>query len=80
MIDIELKLFGELRTYVLGIGIGKSKSIRCKNGTTIRDILNLFEIPLEQTKIILVNGRAKMFDYKLNDGDILAIFPAIAGG
>jgi molybdopterin converting factor small subunit len=42
--------------------------------------LNLFEIPFKKVKIILVNGRASMLDYKLSDGDSLAIFPAIAGG
>jgi molybdopterin converting factor small subunit len=80
LINIELKLFGEFRTYIAGMKIGESKTIRCKSGTTISEVLNLYNIPFEQVKIIIVNGRAKTFDYKLNDGDTLAIFPAIAGG
>ena len=37
-------------------------------------------IPLEETKIILVNGRHSELNNLLHDNDRIAIFPAIAGG
>ena len=60
--------------------IGESQTLRCKDGSTVKDILSRLGIPENEAKIILVNGRAKEIDDKFNDGDRLAIFPVVAGG
>ena len=80
MIKIELRVFGDLRSYREGMEIGESQTLRCKDGSTVKDILSRLGIPENEAKIILVNGRAKEIDDKFNDGDRLAIFPVVAGG
>ena len=80
MIEIELGVFGDLRSYMEGMGIGDFQTLRCDDGSTVKDILSRLGIPETEAKIILVNGRAKKIDDELNEGDRLAIFPAVAGG
>ena len=79
MTQVELRLFGDLRKYQdtpLDVGY----NMHVKEGTSILDIINQLRIPVDDTKIILVNGRHKELDYILCQGDRLAIFPAVAGG
>ena len=79
MIQVELRLFGDLRKYQdtpLDIGY----NMHVKEGTSILEIINQLGVPVIDTKIILVNGRHKELDYVLCHGDRLAIFPAVAGG
>ena len=79
MIDIELRLFGDLRQY-LDVKLGEGFNLKIENGSTIRKVIVSIGIPIDDTKIILVNGRSKEFDDILFDGDRLTIFPPIAGG
>jgi len=80
LIEIELRVFGNLRKYRKEMAIGESQALRCSEGSTVKDILNRLGISETDAKIILVNGRAKKVDDGLYDGDRLAIFPAVAGG
>ncbi len=80
MIEIELRVFGELRRYRKGMAIGEGQALRCDDGSTVKDILSQLGIPETDAKIVLINGRAKKIDDELNAGDRLAIFPAVAGG
>ena len=80
MIEIEVRLFGELRTYIEGLEIGESHTLRCEEGSTVKDILSQLGIPVDDAKIILVNGRAKKVDDSLHQSDRLTLFPAIVGG
>ena len=79
MIEIELRLFGDLGQY-LDIELGEGFDLKVEDGSTIRSVIALLGIPIDDTKIILVNGRSKEFDDILCDGDRLAIFPPVAGG
>jgi molybdopterin converting factor small subunit len=79
MIDIELRLFGNLRKY-LDVKLGEGYNLKIENGSTIRTVISLLEIPVNETKIILVNGRPKELDDVLSNSDRLAIFPPVAGG
>lgn len=80
MIEIEVRLFGELRTYLEGLEIGESHALRCEEGSTVKDILSRLGIPVDDVKIILVNGRVKEVDDGLYHGDRLTFFPVVAGG
>jgi len=80
LIEIELRVFGELRKYRKGMAIGEGQALGCDDGSTVKDVLSLLGIPETDAKIILVNGRAKKIDDELRAGDRLAIFPAVAGG
>jgi len=78
--EVELRVFGDLRRYVEVMEIGESQALSLDDGSTVKDILIQLGIPEADAKIILVNGRGKKIDGELKDGDRLAIFPAVAGG
>ena len=48
--------------------------------TRVQDILGKLKIPEEMPKIILVNGVHGKRDQVLKEGDILSVFPPVAGG
>jgi len=76
-IIVTIKFFADL----LNFGPPKSKEKLPKN-STIKSILDKYKISEKKSKlIILVNGRPHIQeDYVLKNGDIVAIFPPIAGG
>lgn len=73
--EIEIRLFASFRN-----GRWKSKRMLISDDSQICNILDLLNIKNEEIGMILVNGSYKLADYKLNDGDILALFPPVAGG
>jgi molybdopterin converting factor small subunit len=58
----------------------KSKRLHFSDAVQIIDILDILQIDVEEIGMILVNGSYQTVDYNLKDGDILALFPPIAGG
>ena len=78
--EIEVKLFATLRDY-LPKGSGQfSCKVEVNSTDTVRDILKRLKIPEEIPKIILVNGVHSNLDRFLKFGDILSVFPPVAGG
>ncbi len=78
--EIEVKLFATLRDY-LPKGSGRfSCKMEIDGQTRIQEILNKLNIPEEIPKIILVNGVHGKKDQVLKEGDVLSIFPPVAGG
>ena len=78
--EIEVKLFATLRDY-LPKGSGRfSCKMEVDGYTRVQDVLLKLKIPEEMPKIILVNGIHGKNDQILKDGDILSVFPPVAGG
>ena len=78
--EVKLKLFATLRDYLPKDSDGKSCQIEIDETTTIEQILTQMNVPGEIPKIILVNGLQGSGDQTLKDGDVLSIFPPVAGG
>ncbi len=78
--EIEVKLFATLRDYLPKGSSQFSCKIEIKSQTRIQDILSRLKIPDELPKIILVNGVHGKKDQVLKEGDVLSIFPPVAGG
>lgn len=78
---IELRLFASLRKH-LPAGSPRGKcSLDLPAGTTIGEILAQVQIPRASAQMVLVNGdHDRNFDRALQDGDVLSIFPPVAGG
>ena len=59
------------------------REIKIEQGTVVQDIIDKYRIPLEMAHIVLVNGvfvcdeRDK---HALQEGDVLSIWPPVAGG
>jgi sulfur carrier protein len=78
--EIEVKLFATLRDY-LPKGSGRfSCKMEIDGSTRIQDILSRLKIPEEIPKIILINGVHGKKEQILKEGDVLSIFPPVAGG
>lgn len=73
--EIEVRLFATFR-----VGRWMSRRLSFPDGARIKDVLDYLGIKKEELGLVLVNGSSKEVDEKLNDEDILAIFPPVAGG
>lgn len=74
---ITVKLFAYLRE-----GRFKSMEMDFADGTTISQVLDILSISHQEMQlgILFINGKHAKFDSVLQNGDILAIFPPVAGG
>ena len=77
---IEVKLFATLRDYLPKGSSRFSCKMEVDDHTRIKDILSKLKIPEEIPKIILINGIHGKKDQILRDGDVISIFPPVAGG
>jgi molybdopterin converting factor small subunit len=50
------------------------------DGLTVGKVLDQLGIPKEHPNMVLVNGVHTQDDAPLKDGDVLAVFPPLAGG
>ncbi|MFB3885202.1 MAG: MoaD/ThiS family protein [Thermodesulfobacteriota bacterium] len=78
--EIEVRLFATLRDY-LPKGSGRfSFKMEVDGHTRVQDVLAGLHLPDEIPKIILVNGIHGKKEQVLKEGDVLSIFPPVAGG
>ena len=78
--EVKVKLFATLRDYLPKGNDGKSCQMEIDTTTTIEQTITTLKIPDEIPKIILVNGLQASMDQTLKAGDVLSIFPPVAGG
>ncbi len=73
--QIKVKLFATLRQ-------GRTREMFLDVGpeTVPQNIIDLLEIPTGDVAILLINGRDGELDAKLNEADVLSIFPPVGGG
>jgi len=51
-----------------------------RKGTTVDDLLDKLSIPPRVTNIVMINGVHKDRKTELEEGDVVSVFPPIAGG
>ena len=83
--EIELKLFMMFKKYGPPNQVDGRSRMQVEPGTRFIDILNTINMPIEEDKIIVINGISHkqcdaVNELAIKDGDIVAIFPPIAGG
>ncbi len=57
-----------------------SDSFPVTEGETVSDVLERVGIPIDEVKIVFINGRSSEFSTALSDGDRVGVFPAVGGG
>lgn len=78
---VRLKLFATYRRFLPPANQGKSCELEIPDGTRVDDVLTRFNVPVQEgVSVILVNGRDAAPGQILKDGDVIAVFPALAGG
>lgn len=72
---VTLKLFATLRDYG-----PKYQELDVEEGISLEQLIDKFCIPKDIPMIKLVNGEFAELDHVLQEGDVIALFPPIAGG
>jgi sulfur-carrier protein len=78
--QVEVKLFATLRDYLPKGSDRFSCKLELGGRSRVKDIISTLKIPEEIPKIILINGVHGKNDQVLNEGDVVSIFPPVAGG
>jgi molybdopterin converting factor small subunit len=77
---VEVRLFALLERYLPAGSEGDSVSLDVPPGTTVGDVVESLKIPSELSCLTVVNGRDAPPGQVLAPGDVLAMFPPLAGG
>ncbi|HDS09956.1 MAG TPA: MoaD/ThiS family protein [Firmicutes bacterium] len=74
---MEIKLFpmATLKKY-----FGTGYLYEVEEGTTVKDLLDLYDVPIKMIMFIMINKQNENLDYKLNNNDEVVIYPFISGG
>ncbi len=84
--NVRLKLFATLSDYLPPVEERKGNEVALDvpPETTVAQIIERFHLPRKLVHLVLINGHfvppAAREDHALTEGDVLAIWPPIAGG
>jgi len=78
--QVHLKLIATYRQYLPPEAEGNSIVVTTVPGIGLGEFLSLFDIPLDSSSVILVNGLSKPLDEPLKPNDAVFVFPAMVGG
>ena len=77
---IEVRLFATLAAYLPDEGDGRSATLEVADPSTVADVIRSLRIPDDAPFLTMLNGRDATLDQPLADGDVLSLFPPLAGG
>jgi molybdopterin converting factor small subunit len=78
--QIEIRLFATFREFLPPGSSAFSFTRSYEEETTVARIVEELKLPGNIPKIIIVNGIHATRDRVLQDGDVVSIFPPVAGG
>lgn len=81
---ITLKLYATLTDYLPAQRTGNKVEVELADGTSVQGALDGFSLPAKLTHLVLVDGNYVAPDDRagrvLKDGEVLAVWPPVAGG
>ena len=77
---MKLFLSTTLRAYIQDYDPAKGLDIEVPQGATIADLCSENNIPINEIKIIMVDGRRQEPDYVLTGAERVYLFPPVGGG
>ena len=77
---ITVKLIATYRQHLPEGTVGNSCILDVPEGHTVKDVLEKFDIPMDKSTVVLVNGHVPEYERVLLEDDVVAAFSAIAGG
>lgn len=77
---VEVSLYGSLARYLPEGTQGRTVVLDCPDGATVEQVIDQLGIPKPYPTMLLVNGIHADPDTPLNEGNLLALFPPLAGG
>lgn len=80
--QVQVRLFFGLQKHLPKNSGKNSCSVEISEGDSVKDILCKLGIPPQRISglLILANGAHVNLDHVPKDGDVISVFPAIAGG
>lgn len=76
---IRVKLLATYQKYLPPDCSSSSYEMEVPPNAPVEDVLARLPVPLEES-VVLVNGRTPQPGQTLQEGDVLCLFPAVAGG
>lgn len=80
MIEIELRLYATLRRYRPESPLEGGETVLLPEGSTVLDLLAALGIAAPEVQTAFVNRKVRAVEQRLQPGDRVDLFPAIAGG
>ena len=77
---VTVKLFATLVRFKSGIRSGTPFEMDLPEGTVVQDLIEQLKIPAEETRVIFINNIIEDMGTKLEEGDVVGIFPPVGGG
>lgn len=77
---VAVHLTATLRAYLPAGTVGDNVVLDFAEGATVDQVVHSLRIPRELERLIVVNGRDAVPDQTLSEGDVLSVFPPLAGG
>ncbi len=78
--EIKVKLFATLGQYAPGGESAIPFVVEVDQGTQLKTLVDILDMPEESVHLKFVNGRARKGDYELQSGDEVGFFPPVGGG
>jgi molybdopterin converting factor small subunit len=79
-VKVAVHLTATLRVYLPAGTLGDGVVLDVPEGTTVDQVVHSLRIPAELERLTVVNGRDAAPDQLLAEGDVLSVFPPLAGG
>jgi len=79
-VKVAVQCFATLGVYLPAGTTGDSVTLELPAGTTVDDVVRALGIPADLEYLRVVNGHERPPGYYLVDGDVLSLFPPLAGG
>jgi molybdopterin converting factor small subunit len=79
-VRVEVRLFATLARYLPQPSQTDSTSLDIADGSTVGDVAAALGIPADLSRITLVNDTEADDSRRLHSGDVVTLFPPLAGG
>lgn len=77
---VQVQLFATLAPFLPPGGRDGAASLDVPDVSTVRDVVRHLGIPGDLERVILVNGNDATPEHCLRPGDVVSVFPPLAGG
>ena len=72
--EVNVKLFGDFRE-----GRFKQDKTQLQDNSRVIDVINQYDLPVDEVAVCLVNSRQAEFEDVLQNGDTVAFSPPVGG-
>ena len=76
---VEVQLFATLAGFLPAGGREGAATLDVPDGSTVHDVIQRLGLPADLERVTLVNGGDATPDRSLSSGDVLSLFPPLAG-